>query len=115
MAYLRLHRKLSTKPESHRHSGSIGHRRHAALLQVLGWLLMAAFGSQNGFQRAATLLRLRLLVSLAEGNLNFFGISNHDQLKLQVYAGSSWQPSSTDWWSLGDTLNPYTDNEAFQV
>jgi hypothetical protein len=34
---------------------------------------------------------------------------------LQVYAGNNWQPSSTDWWSLGDTLNPYPGKDVFQV
>jgi hypothetical protein len=55
------------------------------------------------------------LVSLGEGNLNFFGVSNDGQLKLQVYAGNNWQPSTTEWWSLGNTSNPYSDNDVFQV
>lgn len=55
------------------------------------------------------------LVSLGEGNLNFFGLSNDGELKLQVYAGNNWQPSSTEWWSLGDTLKPYSEEDLLKV
>ena len=55
------------------------------------------------------------LVSLGEGNLNFFGVAKNGELKLQVYAGNNWQPSSTEWWSLGDTLSPYSDKDLFRI
>jgi len=55
------------------------------------------------------------LISLGEGNLNFFGVGNDGELKLQVYTGNNWQPSPTGWFSLGDTLNPYSGKDVLQV
>jgi hypothetical protein len=55
------------------------------------------------------------LVSLGEGNLNFFRVGNDGELKLQVYAGNNWQPSPTGWFSLGGTLNQYSGKDVLQV
>ncbi|ERF72593.1 hypothetical protein EPUS_02875 [Endocarpon pusillum Z07020] len=56
------------------------------------------------------------LVSLGAGNLNFFGVGNDGELKVQVYAGNDWQPSSKGWYSLGDTLHVSSAQEdSFKV
>lgn len=47
------------------------------------------------------------LVSLGEGYLDFLGVDNDGELKLQVYAGNNWQPSTTEWYSLRDLVNHF--------
>src|SRR4051794_1023043 len=57
---------------------------------------MACSGSPSitdWFPKVGDFASAPAIVSLGEGNLNFFAVGNDGELKLQVNAGNNWQPS----------------------